>query len=323
MLIQSVAPCQVQLQDLTLRQHMVIQNSLLHGLPTQALRDIIKDIAEHPKEYEKKGLEEVVVEASNNSKTKCAFSDQNKKTREEEVQGGFFSGINIDYGGTESKNNENQIPLDGIYVSQLPNSPKFIASQSLNGFPKEQIQIGPEFPNARKLRNYLIREHDWIGAQLRKIYHRIGENQRKFIATFNPLDIHPYTRIDIGEETGLHGSTVGKLISSRFVALKKGKENYAFPTKELLLGIYDFKRYLSAPRINELLELEFEAREALSDQAFTETIQGKIIARRTFTKYRKNTGIPSRGERQKSYSSGDKKEPYVIKLGFESWLPGD
>ncbi len=157
------------------------------------------------------------------------------------------------------------------------------------------------FKEKLKIAENLIKALDSRYSSLYKVGSAILEVQKEFLERGINF-LKPLTLKDLSQITGLHESTVSRIINSKYV--------------ETPIGLYPLKFFLSSgynsskgeevsslaikDSIKRLIERE-DYKKPLSDSEIAKLLQqsyGIKIARRTVTKYREELGIPSIRERK-------------------------
>ena len=156
-------------------------------------------------------------------------------------------------------------------------------------------QIPPD--KVRKISN-LFRKLDMINRRTTTLYQiicQIKEKQHQFLLSEDPRDMLPLTQREIARTLGVNPSSISRTIAGKSIITPRGKEK---ALKEFFPG--------KKAKIKTLvLEIIREEAEKLKEGALThplsdEEIRKKLkeifgveIARRTVTKYRKESKIPS------------------------------
>lgn len=127
---------------------------------------------------------------------------------------------------------------------------------------------------------------------LERVTLAVAEAQRSFFH-FGVSGLQPLTLKEIGDQLGLHESTISRAVKGKYVHTPKG----------LFELRYFFNRGFSTlaikTRIKEIIERE-DKKKPYSDQQLTRFLQGEgfALSRRTVAKYREELGIPSSTKRK-------------------------
>ena len=150
---------------------------------------------------------------------------------------------------------------------------------------------------------WFLRSLDQRNQTIYKVAKNIVDKQRDFIE--RGIDyIKPLTLIELAQEIGVHESTVGRVVSNKYMMTPRG----VFPLKyffhKSLTG--DFGEEVSSLRVKDRIKklLETESHDnPLSDIEIGDTLakENFNIARRTVAKYRKQLGIPPSHIRKRQY----------------------
>jgi len=202
---------------------------------------------------------------------------------------------------------------DVTYIGVKGGKPQIYYSEALTGrVALTQIQIdSAKFPKTAKMMGQLHRFNAWKTESLMKAYLCLGEAQREYFEDFNITELHLYNRDKLADEMNLEESTISRLLGNRYVrAINIKNEDKVIRAKDLFVTADDLLRFQALPSINEVLKMEWESGEALSDNNMADLVPN--VVRRTIAKYRLEAGIPGINERNKIYRSGTLNHPYQI-----------
>ncbi len=184
-------------------------------------------------------------------------------------------------------------------------------SIKLNSYYKNYLKLKKKSEEIKKLKQFLrekLRDAENLLKALDSRYsslYRVGEAILKHQSEFLEKGIKhlkPLTLKIIAEETGLHESTVSRIINSKYVQTPDGIYSLKFffstgytSSQGNVLSSKAVKDY-----IKEIIDKE-DPKKPLSDNAIAKILKEKYgikIARRTVTKYREEMEIPSIRERK-------------------------
>lgn len=150
---------------------------------------------------------------------------------------------------------------------------------------------------------WFLRSLDQRNQTIYKVAKNIVDKQRDFIE--RGIDyIKPLTLIELAQEIGVHESTVGRVVTNKYMMTPRG----VFPLKyffhKALSG--DFGEEISSLRIKDRIKKLLEAEDhdsPLSDIEIGDILakENFNIARRTVAKYRKQLRIPPSHIRKRQY----------------------
>src|SRR2546425_3267248 len=147
----------------------------------------------------------------------------------------------------------------------------------------------------QKLRSalWLIKSVDQRQRTLRKVTQSIVKFQREFLDRGLP-HLRPLSLRDVGEDIGMHESTISRVTTNKYVETPQGLfELKFFFHSGIASGDGEMVSSVSVKKmIQDLLSAE-EAAKPQSDQEVAQALQkrGLTIARRTVAKYREELGI--------------------------------
>jgi hypothetical protein len=210
-----------------------------------------------------------------------------------------------------------EVTPDVTYVARKDKKPEIVFSDHITGSMALRLLIvdASRFPNTARLFEDLKFYDQWKREKLRQIYPLIGNKQREFFEQFDYTRLTIYPTRSLVEEVKLSESTLSRILSNRWVEARNldGDQQH-FYIKDLLVTADDVLRFHTIPRLNEVLQHEFENKRALSDEDIHSKI--KSVQRRTIAKYRMSYQIPDKSARKKLYLSGERTEPYYLENGF-------
>ncbi|HEY7364206.1 MAG TPA: RNA polymerase factor sigma-54 [Methylomirabilota bacterium] len=147
----------------------------------------------------------------------------------------------------------------------------------------------------QKLRSavWLIKSVDQRQRTLRKVTQSIVKFQREFLDKGLP-HLRPLSLRDVGEDIGMHESTISRVTTNKYVETPQGLfELKFFFHSGIASGDGEMVSSISVKKmIQDLLANEDPAK-PLSDQEVAQILKGRalVIARRTVAKYREELGI--------------------------------
>lgn len=204
---------------------------------------------------------------------------------------------------------------DVTYIGREHQKPEIVFSDHLKGSMNlRMLMVDPnKYPETAKLFYQLKNFDEWKRGKLINVYLNIGDKQREYFENFNPLRFNLFSQNGLAESMGLSESTVSRLLSNRFVEARNIEREQKFlRSKDLLKTKDNIKRYRASSEINKILDEEFSAEVAYSDEGIANSIPN--ISRRAITKYRNEAGIPSARKRKDIYKTKVIKEPYKIDI---------
>ena len=202
---------------------------------------------------------------------------------------------------------------DVTYIGRERNKPSIVYSDHLKGaMSLSLIQVdSSQFPETSRLVSQLKKFDEWKRAKLRDAYVYLGDSQREYFEQFDTSKLQIFIQEDMGEKLGLSESTVSRILENRFVEIRAIDDSQKLMrSKDLFISQDNIKRYAVTPQINNIFQEELSNGMAFSDQAIANRV--KNVARRTVTKYRIESEIPGRFDRQREYATGVVKTPYKL-----------
>lgn len=289
-------------QNLKLSQ--IISRVNLSSIPISTLDDVMASIVENPSEAER------IIKSS---KTLAVDYLTNAVWGELEPNSSGQSGGGLNVPSSLWSFNslvgdfDAEIQPDVVYSGREGMKPLICFASNLEPNLKlSQIQIPDSFPNAQKLYFSLVRSKNWTVSNLRNVYTFLGNSQREFISTLDPLRLNICDKNEVASELDLHPSSVFRLMRDKYVEVNSSDgESEIHPVDHLTATRDDLKRYSAVSKINPLL-----ARENV-DGAFSDKCLSNLtgVPRRTVTKYRGHlTGIPDMYARETAYAADPLKE---------------
>ena len=143
-----------------------------------------------------------------------------------------------------------------------------------------------------------INDAKWLLTSVKKrneTVHKVGEYIcSKQIAFFrdNPLKMNTLSNKEIADEIGVHPSTVSRILRNKYIDSPKG----IMSLKSLLISSVSKTRDISATQLMKLIEsIVSSEKKPKSDKKISIELnkRGFSLARRTISKYRKKSNIPS------------------------------
>ena len=298
-------------QGMQLSQRLPLSQTIdfanIMTLPIITLDSVIDRISENPNDTEKilKDLKEEREGVS--GIIKSAFGDLVKDKTPKPNKKGIIMTPNLEVlSDVFDQPKDEEIIPDVIFHGKENNKPEIYFASHLLNKPELKTQMVPkEFKESNRLYNFLIKEREWKTSTLRKMYSEIGNKQREFIYSLDPLDLHILSAIKMGEIMGLHPATVSKLKRNKFAKIESKKRNEVLPINMLTPNSHHFRAYQELFKINQIFEEESKTKSALSDEKIARRTHG--LNRRTITKYRNLAGIPKASERGREYSQNPSK----------------
>ena len=318
---------QSQQLQLILTQYLRFMNHHITEVPVGALNQILENLVRDPSACEGR-LEQTTIKGDSSRPAifplyrlpvKCDISPKDEKTG---LRGGIITATTLGDVTQTTELNLKDI-IDGAYKRNpvKTEKPEFVQSDYLKGtLPQVSLQAIPvQYKKTRSLFYFLMKEREWIAGQLRKVYVLIGEKQREFINTLDIGELHCYFVKNLAEDLGLHPSTVSRLIKNRYTEIQGSEKSHVLPTRILLTTKDDVFFYSIFGRINKIFEEEFKSKHALNDREIQEKVNSDL-SRSVIAKYRSNSQVPDRRERQELYGLDLLAGPYKLRTRFDEWL---
>ena len=147
----------------------------------------------------------------------------------------------------------------------------------------------------QKLRSavWLIKSVDQRQRTLRKVTQSIVKFQRDFLDKGLPC-LRPLSLRDVGEDIGMHESTISRVTTNKYVETPQGLfELKFFFHSGIASGDGEMVSSVSVKKMIQDLLANEDAAKPLSDQEVAQILKGRAltIARRTVAKYREELGI--------------------------------
>jgi len=147
----------------------------------------------------------------------------------------------------------------------------------------------------QKLRSavWLIKSVDQRQRTLRKVTQSIVKFQREFLDKGLPC-LRPLSLRDVGEDIGMHESTISRVTTNKYVETPQGLfELKFFFHSGIASGDGEMVSSVSVKKMIQDLLANEDPSKPLSDQEVAQILKGKglTIARRTVAKYREELGI--------------------------------
>ena len=147
----------------------------------------------------------------------------------------------------------------------------------------------------QKLRSamWLIKSVDQRQRTLRKVTQSIVKFQRDFLDKGLPY-LRPLSLRDVGEDIGMHESTISRVTTNKYVETPQGLfELKFFFHSGIASGDGEMVSSVSVKKMIQDLLANEDAAKPLSDQEVAQNLKGRglTIARRTVAKYREELGI--------------------------------
>ena len=147
----------------------------------------------------------------------------------------------------------------------------------------------------QKLRSalWLIKSVDQRQRTLRKVTQSIVKFQREFLDKGLPC-LRPLSLRDVGEDIGMHESTISRVTTNKYVETPQGLfELKFFFHSGIASGDGEMVSSVSVKKMIQDLLANEDAAKPLSDQEVAQILKGRglTIARRTVAKYREELGI--------------------------------
>ena len=147
----------------------------------------------------------------------------------------------------------------------------------------------------QKLRSavWLIKSVDQRQRTLRKTTQSIVKFQREFLDKGLPY-LRPLSLRDVGEDIGMHESTISRVTTNKYVETPQGLfELKFFFHSGIASGDGEMVSSISVKKMIQDLLANEDASKPLSDQEVAQILKGRglVIARRTVAKYREELGI--------------------------------
>jgi RNA polymerase sigma-54 factor len=147
----------------------------------------------------------------------------------------------------------------------------------------------------QKLRSavWLIKSVDQRQRTLRKVTQSIVKFQREFLDKGLP-HLRPLSLRDVGEDIGMHESTISRVTTNKYVETPQGLfELKFFFHSGIASGDGEMVSSVSVKKMIQDLLANEDPSKPLSDQEVAQILKGRglVIARRTVAKYREELGI--------------------------------
>ncbi len=147
----------------------------------------------------------------------------------------------------------------------------------------------------QKLRSavWLIKSVDQRQRTLRKVTQSIVKFQREFLDKGLPY-LRPLSLRDVGEDIGMHESTISRVTTNKYVETPQGLfELKFFFHSGIASGTGEMVSSVSVKKMIQDLLANEDPSKPLSDQEVAQILKGRglVIARRTVAKYREELGI--------------------------------
>jgi RNA polymerase sigma-54 factor len=147
----------------------------------------------------------------------------------------------------------------------------------------------------QKLRSavWLIKSVDQRQRTLRKVTQSIVKFQREFLDKGLPY-LRPLSLRDVGEDIGMHESTISRVTTNKYVETPQGLfELKFFFHSGIASGDGEMVSSISVKKMIQDLLANEDPSKPLSDQEVAQILKGRglVIARRTVAKYREELGI--------------------------------
>jgi DNA-directed RNA polymerase specialized sigma54-like protein len=207
-----------------------------------------------------------------------------------------------------------EVNPDVTYIGRKNNKPEIVLSDHLKGNMGLSIyQIDQtRYPQASKLFGQLRKFYDWKRSILTESYLALGNEQREFFENFDWVRCSIFNQKDLADRLDISPGTISRLFSNRWVEARNLEdEKRYFLSKDLFVNKRELKKYIATSILNDLFREEFTKGEAYSDNELYEK-SGKVLSRRTIAKYRKDSEIPAKFNRNSSYDVGEILVPFRI-----------
>ena len=147
----------------------------------------------------------------------------------------------------------------------------------------------------QKLRSavWLIKSVDQRQRTLRKVTQSIVKFQREFLDKGLPY-LRPLSLRDVGEDIGMHESTISRVTTNKYVETPQGLfELKFFFHSGIASGTGEMVSSVSVKKMIQDLLANEDPSKPLSDQEVAQILKGRglVIARRTVAKYREELGL--------------------------------
>jgi RNA polymerase sigma-54 factor len=150
----------------------------------------------------------------------------------------------------------------------------------------------------------VIKSVMWCQAAIRKVATSIVQFEREFFDS-GVSRLRPLVLRDVANDTGMHESTVGRLVANKYMCTPQGLLSMKFFFHGGIPSSYGAPVSVIAVKqqIRTLIETENWAN-PLSDRAIADILQreGISLPRQTIAKYRRSLSIPSLAERRRPIS---------------------
>jgi RNA polymerase sigma-54 factor len=168
---------------------------------------------------------------------------------------------------------------------------------------REKTEAYPFLKDRLKKAFWFLRSLDQRNQTIFKVAKYIVDAQSDFIEKGLEF-IKPLTLMELAEEIGVHESTVGRVVSNKYIMTPRGVFSLKYFFHKSLTG--DYGEEISSLRVKERLKKMVEnedIKNPLSDIEIEEQLakENFKIARRTVAKYRKQLGIEPSHIRKRKY----------------------
>lgn len=182
-----------------------------------------------------------------------------------------------------------RIEICGAHFDSLRLSPAYL-EQAMR-LSQSELRVNPD--EREHIQHYLNRARIFLQAlqqryqTLKRIMEAIAQRQYSFLMTSDARFLHPMTRVEVAEATGLHRSTIGRAVRNKWLQLPSGMM--------VPLDVFFDASYRTAMLIQQILHQHEGAGQRLTDAEIAEKLaeMGIVVARRTVAKYRQRHNILS------------------------------
>ena len=186
-----------------------------------------------------------------------------------------------------------------VRAAEPTDTPTLLFGASL--VPQQTMDLAQLPGPASQLYKRLMSYRDWSTRTAREAYQHFASEQREYINTTDLLRLHEFSRASLGDELGIHETTVTRLLSPQYVGILSPEHTFitSFPTLDLSCTRDEMIRFDALSRLNAYFKTEADNTLVKSDGGISAETD---VNRRTISKYRGHVGIPDYFARQKAYT---------------------
>lgn len=301
--------------DLKQKQQVNPATSNLIELPSGSWKDLLDYVSSNPEEIESV-IDEGQEEGSSGLQAPFSLIQEQLSQTEESEGEGYILDLPIT-GGSGSLEQITEPQARYRQAEEVYLKPDISFDQRLEWEPSlDQIEIPSKYENASRFLNSVKTSTRWAMDALKEIYMTVREEQHRFINTLDSQNFRPFTMTDCADEVGIDESTASRLVRGESLEIYTGDESYRMPLKEIFTSYDNVRKFRAVDEINEVLQMEYEDRTALSDNDIADAVN-MDISRKTVQKYRSENDVPASRQREADYA--DRESPYQIDEDLDIW----